>query len=622
MRDNMIRNLVAYRFVLLLSFASILLYGYFFINRAHVEIRVSSPASTWFKMYWAGEEKLYSEKNMGRVQIRPGTERYSFFITDLRKIDRLRIDPSEKPGEVTVQEIIIHQPGLPPVNLSSAADFSRLQILGDVRSTRYTENGWVVNAAGRDPRFQLQIEHLPRSLNWSLEIFRFFLLFLPFLILLRVMQPLWSDYTYSIYFGVFVFALILTMAVVTKSNHHPDEVVHLAAAEYYETHWLPPPVESPEIRNTYSAYGMSRLNTMEVSYFFAGKFGRILELFQIDPTLSFRLFNVTLFGILVVLTLGSPPFRLLFLPLLMSPQIWYLFSYMNSDAFSLFVVVLAGWQLVVDDSALNRFLEQNPIPLYKIFSLGLLLALLFFVKKNFYFFLLFILFYFFWRLVFQPFSDFKGMLKRVLVIFGIGCVLAAINLGADYRVNGPEKGEKMRAMQELTAKPLYKPSTELNRKHSCLQMRDRGTSLEEFIKLHRWGEKSFRSGFGVYGYFTVFGPDIYYDLIRVVGLACLLVMGSFILLRGGWSANVLFAGAVFCGLALIATACYHAWTVDFQAQGRYLMAIAAMAGMVLVKTEKVYNQIVLRTLCCCMFLLSVYSFVFIGLFGLAKYGWG
>lgn len=611
-----------YRFFFLLSLIAVLLYGYFFVNRAHVEIQVSTPGSTYFKVYWAGSGELYSEKKMNRVHIRPGKEKYSFFITDLRRIDSLRIDPSERPGKITVKEIVIRQPGLPSIRFAGADEFSRLLSLGDVKSTNYTENGWVVHSTGRDPRFQIQIEHPPRSLNWPVEIFRFLLLLTPFLVLLRVLQPLWAEYTYTTYFGVFVLALILTMAVVSKRDHHPDERVHLAAAKYYETNWLPPSVESQEIRDTYSAYGMSRLNTMEVSYFFAGKFGRMLELFQMDSTISLRLFNVTLFGILVFLAMGNPPFRLLFLPLMLSPQIWYLFSYVNSDAFSLFVVVLAGWQMVVDDSALNRFLDQQKISLIKILGLGLLLGLLLFVKKNFYFFILFIVFYFLWHLVFQPFPNFKGMLKRVLLICGIGCIFAAVHLGADYRVNGFEKGEKMRVMQELTAKPLFKPSTELHKKYSFLQMRDRGTTLEEFIKLHRWGEKSFRSAFGSYGYFTVHGPDIYYDLVRGAGLGCLLFMGGSILFRGGWSGNVLFAGAVLCSAALIAMACYHAWTVDFQAQGRYLMVIAAMAGMVLVKTEKVYNQIVLRTLCCSMFLLSVYSFVFIGIFGLAKYGWG
>ncbi|MBW2328242.1 MAG: hypothetical protein JRF04_01220 [Deltaproteobacteria bacterium] len=614
--------LLKYRFVFLLSLIAALLYGHFFVNRAHVQIRINSSEQTYFKIYWATSEDQYSEKKMARVLVRPGTERYSFFIADLRRINTLRIDTSEMPGEVTVKKIVIRQPGLAERRFSRAKDFARMKPLGDVQSTEFTNKGWIVHSTGTDPRFELRIEHHPRSLNWPAEITRFLLLLIPFLVLVRLLQPLWPNYTYTTYFGVLILGLILTMAVVSKRDHHPDERVHIAAAKYYETNWLPPSVDSPAIRDTYSAYGVSRLNYIEVSYFFAGKFAAILESFQLDRTLALRLFNVTLFGILACLALGNPPFRLLFVPLLLSPQIWYIFSYMNSDGFSLFVVVLAGWQMAVKDSALNRFLEQEKISLLKILGLGLLLALLIFVKKNFYFFTLFFLFFFVWRCFFYPFADFRGMLKRLSIICCVGLVLVGVRFGADISVNGFDKTEKVRAMQEITAESMYKPSTELNEKNSFLQMRDRGTSLKEFITLHRWGEKTFRSGFGTYGYMTVSGPDIYYNLVRVTGLACLLFMGISIAFRGGLSGNFLFGGAVLCSAALIAAACYHAWTMDFQAQGRYLFAIAAMIGMVLVKTEEVYNQAVLRTLCCSMFLLSVYSFVFIGLYGLVKYGWG
>ena len=153
-------------------------------------------------------------------------------------------------------------------------------------------------------------------------------------------------------------------------------------------------------------------------------------------------------------------------------------------------------------------------------------------------------------------------------------------------------------------------------------MRERGTSFEEFINLHGWGEKSFRTAFGAYGYFTVLGPDLYYDLVRYVGLAALACMAFFIFLRGGLPGIILFSSAVLCSLLLIAAACYHSWTVDFQAQGRYLFAIAPMIGMVLFTTRKVYNQNLLRMMSCAMFLLSVYSFVFVGLYGISKFGWG
>lgn len=613
--------LFKYRFIFFMSLVAALCYGHYYINRAHVEIRIQSPGQTYFKVYWASDgEQSYSKEKVARVQIRPGTEQYSFFLSDLRHSDTLRIDPASMKGKITVKEIIISQPGMPTIRFSKAEDFSRLRPFGDVESAKFSNTGWVVTSTGSHPRFQFHLPKATRNLNWPAEAGRFLILLIAALILLRMLQPLWTNYIYTAYLGIFVLGLIFTMAVVSKKHQHPDEVVHISATEYYETHWLPPPVESPDIRDTYSVYGFSRLNTMEPSYFFAGKFAKLLELFQMEHILALRLFNVFLFSILTFLTIKNISYRLIFVPLLLSPQIWYIFSYANSDAFALFVAVLTGWQMVNRESALNRFLENKKIPLPKILGLGLLFALLLLAKKPFYFFILFLFFYFAWRTIFEPFADFRGMLKRLLIIGCIGTSLVAVRVTADISVNGFAKQEKMLAMQEITASPTYKLSTELNKKHIHLQMRERGTNLESFIKQHRWGEKTFRSGVGTYGYMTVAGSLDYYDAMRMVGLTALLFMGISIALRGGWSGNILFAGALLCSAALIGVACYRAWTVDFQAQGRYLFAIVAILGMILVKTEKVYNQTLFRTLVCSMFLLSVYSFIGVALFGITKYG--
>lgn len=617
------RYLFKYRFILFLSLIAALVYSYFYLNRAHVEVRVQAPGHTFFTMYWANaDEQSYSGTKRERIRIRPDTERYGFFLTDLRDINSLRIEPSGMKGKVTVKEIIIRQPGLPTIRFSKAEDFSRLRPFGDVESTEFSNKGWIVTSTGSHPRFQFLIPHTPRALDWVSESSRFLLLLIPFLLLLRLLQPLWHNYAYAPYCGMLVLGLVLTMAVVSKENYHPDEYVHISAVEYYKNHWLPPSADSEEIRHTYSKYGFSRLNTIEISYLFAGKFVKYLEIFQLDHILALRLFNVTLFAILLSLALESSPYRLMFIPLLLSPQVWYIFSYINSDAFALFVAILAGWQVVANESAFNRFLEQKKISFLKILGLGLLFALLILIKKNFYFFTLFLLFYFLWRCIFQPFSNFKGMLKQLLIICCIGGALVGIRWGADISVNGFDKGEKMRAMQEITAEQNCKPSTELHQKHTSLQLRERGTSLQSFIQDHRWGEKTFRTGFGVYGYLTVAGSHIYYNTMRTVALVCLAFIGFSIVLRGGWSGNILFAGTLLCSASLIAMAGYHAWTVDFQGQGRHLFAIVAMLGMLLVKTEKNYDQKFFTTLFGSMFLLSVYSFVGTALFGLAQSGLG
>ena len=71
------------------------------------------------------------------------------------------------------------------------------------------------------------------------------------------------------------------------------------------------------------------------------------------------------------------------------------------------------------------------------------------------------------------------------------------------------------------------------------------------------------------------------------------------------------------GLAagLIGVSLYHSWTLDFQAQGRYLFPIGAMAGLVLARFPGAANRTwpVTGILAGGMLCLSLYSFVWIGL---------
>jgi hypothetical protein len=608
--------------VLLFAFCVAFAYTHFFLNRAYVTLQISTPVKTDFKIYWAEEGKKFSESKMARITISPRTEHYTFFLTDLRKVKKLRIDPAAKESVVYLKDIALSQHGLPTVHIFGPEGFGKLRPLGeDVYSTGYLPEGWQITSSGDDPGFEYQIDLPNRSLNWFGEIIRIFFLISPLFLLAKPVASIWKDYKYTTYQGIFALALILAMATVTKVNHHPDERVHYAATRYYQNHWLPPVVDSQEIIDSYSDFGISRLNTWEVSYFFAGKFGKLFELLHLNEVITLRLFNVTLFSILVFLALGRVEFRLYFVPLLLSPQIWYIFSYMNSDAFSLFVVLLAGWQLVNKESVFNRYLTNKRVSLLKLFGISLLLTLLIFVKKNYYFFTLFLLIFFSWRCFYYPFSDFRAMIKRLSVIVCLAVILAGVRVGADIYVNGFDKSDKIKIMQELTAKPLFKPSTPLEKKFGSLLLRDKGISYLDFIQVFRWGEKTFRSGFGAYGYMTAVASDSYYDVARWLGVACLLFMGFSIAFCSDRPAQVLFTCAVLCSLALIGKASHYAWTVDFQGQGRYFFPIVAIFGMVLIQTKHIYNQLILSTLCTIMFLMSVFSFVFIGLLSLAKYGW-
>ncbi len=298
------------------------------------------------------------------------------------------------------------------------------------------------------------------------------------------------------YFLVFVLALVFVMASISKPNRHPDEFVHIYAGEYYYDHNIPPAIGDPDISHTYSNYGVSRLHSGEIVYLFAGKFGKILENFHLSSYFSLRMFNVFLLLSLILLSISRYDFRVLLIPLLVSPQIWYVFSYFNSDAFALFVVILSGYQLSSDESMLNKALCSSKINWKSILVFvvcGVLLSLLLLLKKNFYFYYVFIFFYFLWRVYFKKSILSKSYLLKLLCVLAVGASIFSGVRYVDYRVNDFAKADKLLEARENLALDMYKPSTPLHKKHMYLQMKERGTTLSHFIDLDRWGEKSFRT---------------------------------------------------------------------------------------------------------------------------------
>ena len=87
--------------------------------------------------------------------------------------------------------------------------------------------------------------------------------------------------------------------------------------------------------------------------------------------------------------------------------------------------------------------------------------------------------------------------------------------------------------------------------------------------------------------------------------------------RGGLSALVVFV--LFAGLTVFQST-WHSWVNDFQAQGRYLFPIGAMAGLVLARFAPAANRTlpVTGVLAGAMYALSLYSFVWVGLARIAR----
>ncbi len=611
--------------IIILTLTVALVYNQFFLAKAYVEFDLDVDMATTLEMFWAEKGEEYSRSRMSRARVQPEESHYGFFLSDLHKIRNIRLDPigDKHQATISIRKITISQPGMTDIVFATESDFNRFIVGRDVdRHSFAKDKGWTIVSVGGNPHFHLELDGGKRSFNIPVESARFFCLLGLLWLALKAFTPLVRDYNYVSLLAFVVLMMIMIMAVTSWYNHHPDEMVHTNAAAYYENHWKMPAVESPEIAHTYSGYGYSRLNSKEISYFLTGKFAQLLEHFHLPPHQRYRFFNVLLFSALALLTIQSLAARLIFIPLLMTPQVWYLFSYCNSDAFAIFTAMLAAHQLTDKKSLFHRTIEGKVRIWQAMLLLGPLVAALLLTKKNFYFFLIFIFLYIVTSFGFKRYQASRAVFTKLLLIACVGVALVGVRYGVDISVNGLDKAKTIQEVREQRAYKPYKPSTSLEEKHPNLYLKARGTNFKDFLNQHRWGGKVVRSFYGVYGYMTVSGSTVYYDLMRNTGFLFLAFIILSIIFRGGWWENTLLVNALVCCLALIGMACYRSWTLDFQGQGRYVMAIIPTLGFLIAHTERLFSPLILRAFILFMFVMSSGNFLFVGLQNIAKYGWG
>ena len=183
------------------------------------------------------------------------------------------------------------------------------------------------------------------------------------------------------------------MSILTKWNGH------IKAAAYYIQNWLPPAVDDPRMVNSISVFGVSYLWQIEPIYFFAVKATQGLSCIVSDFYLRLRLFNALLFLSLVLVVATQIKRSKWLVPfLVVSPQVWYVFSYFNSDGFPLFIAILLAMQFIDPESSLNRFLSA-PVLRQNVgggILVGILIGLLISSKLNYLLYIAFLIFVGLW----------------------------------------------------------------------------------------------------------------------------------------------------------------------------------------------------------------------------------
>lgn len=413
-----------------------------------------------------------------------------------------------------------------------------------------------------------------------------------------------------------IVACLCAMAVTSRFNVHPDERDHVNAGRYFIEYWDFPAQDDPRLAGTYSNYGVTYLQQLDVVYFFAGKFAAVLTPFGVPDYLALRFFNVTLYCLLMVLFFRLPGAKkLVFLPLFISPQIWYIFSYFNGDAFPFFLSFGLVFLAARADFPLDgvRFSWRDP-GLRRLAAMGLVLGGICVSKQNYYVLAGFVAAFF--GVCGLASGRFRAAGRDAAMVL---CLAALVFGGRSLHyayVNRTVEGDTSNRNAERYAAKEYKPSAqEAGTQFWGLGMREQGLTYPQLFTIWDWHIWSFRTAFGVYDYMKIYAPYIFYRYIGYLFWSLLLVLALAVGWRGGPGAMLsVLTFFFFAGLTVFQST-WHSWIHDFQAQGRYLFPVAAMGGLVLGRYARAAATSLPLALPLALGLygMSLYSFLWIGL---------
>lgn len=415
-----------------------------------------------------------------------------------------------------------------------------------------------------------------------------------------------------------IFITSLLISCNTKLDSHPDEKVHYEAVKYYQNHNIPPKFTDEGIKDSFSVHGESRLTELDSYYFFVGKytslFTNIINSDNVKVIIT-RSFNLILLAIILVYC-----YKLyknesyLFMPFLLTSQVWYIFSYINSDAWAIFLNLIFIYQLFYKDSMFNRYInmditkESKKIHVVgKAILLGLLFYFLLIAKINY---LIATGISAILYLIINNKTVFKkDKIIKIGIILLLGIVALGIRLGIDYGINRLDRIKNMEQIRILRADEEfiapYLPGKTNGTANGNFRWSERGKPLANVIENKEFYQKTAFSFIGVYGYMNKYATHIFYYII----LASYIILIIYLVLNNVQNRKrkddfnrgriiplilVLLAGILTLGLNI-----YRCYTYDFQPQGRYLFPVIPLicALMYNQKKNKVVNIFVFVIIC-------------------------
>ncbi|QBB70586.1 hypothetical protein ELE36_09525 [Pseudolysobacter antarcticus] len=623
----------------------------------------------------------YSEAESATAGLQAGDNKISFELPR-GTYTSLRFDPTNNDGWIAVNALnwVVN----PSVD-SMALGKENLQALADIVRVEARADGVLIQplAGSGDPQMNLplpqplRLVRIPELSQDAITAFEWACAALLALLLVKVKLPTHAVIVIGMSLAAGLIVAIAMLSSTTQSMH-PDEYSHMSALHYFAVHWWPPAINDPAVVPSLSIYGTSYLSELDVNYPIAARVISPIITLAGSEMMAARIFQCSLWAILCVLAWRKKSWAIALAIALVTPQIWYVFSYFNADAFPLFLTLIAATLVADGSGSLQAYILGRRGMSSAVVVFAICLGLILISKRNFLPLVPGLLLWLAvlhldlrWRellaslfglallgfSVFAPaipmqdawYSDIsfallgaafigfaaivvvlrcwrdaqrKAVLARLLLVIGIIFAVVIPRLALDIWMNGTPatKAANIMAVAEAHAGEQFKPSVIAQGKgFAMLGLAHKGVTLHEIIfDPYQWGKMSRMSAFGVYGHMNIYADEnLYWWLIGAAVL--LIIIGSTALVRADPAHATRLLAVVFGICILIAgSSLLHSWVDDLQRQGRYLLPMAGMLALLLGHGS---NKLPQRTFNAALLFavgLSLYSFAAVALPALAR----
>lgn len=397
---------------------------------------------------------------------------------------------------------------------------------------------------------------------------------------------------------------------------HPDEWDVKACLDYGMTHFFPPDMRDPEVANTYSGYGYTKLENFTWYFFLAGKISLLCNaLFCSIP--YYRVPNLLLFLLMAVLFLKNiRQKKWLMAAFGICAQAWYIFSYTTADALDFVLSFLAICQLADPSSLLYRTVRMpghSRRHTAGILLLGLLYGMITLGKPNYFSILALTFFVLLFLLLQQPKGEKRRLLWRnYLGILGVCAAVFLARAGFEAAHYGTERAAVKTEMAILHADYDKNPATPIEEQGSSWHMYEKGASLSDlFSENPEWFSMSYKSFCGLIQDRET--GSWYYILMGLLYAVLLLSAGVSALRSPSKWERWEFAVGILLMLGGVLASIANSYLIDSQAQGRYLLPLPLIAAYLFSKRPELSDSLLFKAALLLAGILSVGYFGLVGI---------